>query len=177
MQTEIVTKAVIGKGKKSFNNKYEFLLSEESSGVLGCYILNHKINAFPENGNIRINGSFDTNIWYSYDNNTKTKVEVQRINYSELLNINLKEGTSLNDNSEIEVHAIKNPTVIDVTSSKNILKYETLKELAIEVLGNAKVKIQTIESSNEEYKDLLNEVSDNDIDNIVDNEVNTEYLG
>lgn len=166
MYEEIVTKAVIGKGKKSFNNKYEFDLSEESSGILGCFILNHKMNTFTEGNGIRVNGSFDTNIWYSYDNNTKTKVEVQRINYSELINVSLKDGCTLNENSEIEVSASKNPSVVEVSSSKNLLKYEVFKELSVLILGNAKVKIQTMNIDDE-----------NDIDNVLDNEINENYLG
>ena len=163
MYEEIVTKAIIGKGKQEYKNNYEFLLTDDVSHVLGCYIQNHKILATMENDKVRINGSFDTNIWYSFDNNTKTKVEVQRINYTELMDIHLKEDIEINESFEIEALSTKKPVVVNVNASKNLIKYEVEKELSIDILGNAKVKVQT-------YKN--DDVVDSEIGNI-----NTTYLG
>ncbi len=163
MYEEIVTKAIIGKGKQEYKNNYEFLLTDDVSSILGCYIQNHKILATIENSKVRINGSFDTNIWYSFDNNTKTKVEVQRINYTELMDIHLKEDIEINESFEIEALSTKKPVVVNVNTSKNLIKYEVEKELSIDILGNAKVKVQT-------YKN--DDVVDNEIGNI-----NTDYLG
>ncbi len=156
MYEEIVTKAIIGKGKKSFRNKYEFSLSEESNDILGIYIMNHKVNPVKENDKVRINGSFDTNIWYTFDNNTKTKVDTQRINYSELIDVELKENAIFNEKSEIEVEIIKKPTAMTVDNIKNILKYEIEKVLSIDIIGNTKVKVKTIEESESEEIDDIN---------------------
>lgn len=38
---EIVTKAVIGKGKKTFKNKYNMLIEDDVDTVLGCWVINH----------------------------------------------------------------------------------------------------------------------------------------
>lgn len=38
---EIVTKAVIGKGKKSFSNHYSLIPEEKPSTILGCWVINH----------------------------------------------------------------------------------------------------------------------------------------
>lgn len=38
---EIVTKAIVGKGKKTFRNNYEIALEDEVDTVLGCWIINH----------------------------------------------------------------------------------------------------------------------------------------
>ena len=71
---EIVTKAIIGKGKKEFKNTYEVECERKVDTVLGCWVINHQLVGIHENEYIKINGSFDVNIWYSYDNNTKTDV-------------------------------------------------------------------------------------------------------
>lgn len=38
---EIVTKAVVGKGKKYFNNTYTIEATNKPSTVLGCWVINH----------------------------------------------------------------------------------------------------------------------------------------
>ena len=78
---EIVTKTVIGKGKKNFNNKYSIDVNDNISNILGCWVINHKFNGNMENNDVLVNGSFDVNIWYSYDNDTKTNVINDTINY------------------------------------------------------------------------------------------------
>lgn len=40
---EIVTKAVVGKGKKSFTTDHTLELENEPSTILGCWIINHVI--------------------------------------------------------------------------------------------------------------------------------------
>ena len=38
---EIVTKAIIGKGKKYFKNNYSISATDKPSTVLGCWVINH----------------------------------------------------------------------------------------------------------------------------------------
>lgn len=40
---EIVTKAVVGKGKKYFKNNYTMTVEWAPSTVLGCWVINHLI--------------------------------------------------------------------------------------------------------------------------------------
>ena len=40
---EIVTKAVIGKGKKLFTNEYVVDVEKDVSTILGCWVINHLI--------------------------------------------------------------------------------------------------------------------------------------
>ncbi len=176
MFKEIVTKAVIGKGKKTFRNKYEAITTDKIDTVLGCWVINHTMSGTNDNGRVRINGSFDVNIWYSYDNNTKTSVEARKISYTEVVNVRLKENSTLTDTSEIMITCLKNPTVIDVSSKNNIINYEIEKELGIEIIGDAKVKIQIMEDNFEDYDVIEEDVSDEEINNIIDEQVNEDYL-
>ena len=80
---EIVTKAVIGKGKKKYTNSYNIEVANTPSTVLGCWIINHNFKAHEENDKIVITGSFDANVWYSYDDDTKTMVTTKTIPYTE----------------------------------------------------------------------------------------------
>ncbi len=38
---EIVTKAVVGKGKKYFKNNYSIEVQDKPTTVLGCWVINH----------------------------------------------------------------------------------------------------------------------------------------
>ena len=78
---EIVTKAVIGKTKKKSKEVYEVALEDNISNVLGCWIINHNFKGNNKTGKVSVTGSYDINIWYSYDNNTKTNVIARTFTY------------------------------------------------------------------------------------------------
>ena len=40
---EIVTKTVIGKGKKTFSNHYNLTPEQTPTTILGCWVINHLI--------------------------------------------------------------------------------------------------------------------------------------
>ena len=176
MYKEIVTKAVIGKGKKTFKNKYELVTLDKIDTVLGCWVINHTMSGISDNGSVKINGNFDVNIWYSYDNNTKTAVEARNVSYTENVTVHLLEAATLTNDSEIILTALKNPTVIDVSTKDNTIYYEIEKELGIEIIGDAKVKIQIMNETGEDFEPLDDELSDTEINALVDNEVKEEYL-
>lgn len=170
MYREIVTKAVIGKGKIS--NEGEVIVSTESiaSKVLGCWVINHSFNGVNNSGSVVVNGAFDVNVWYSYDNDTKTAVSTRRFNYSDKMNVPLKNDTVLDNNSEIIVRSLKQPTVTNVEIKNGSVELNIEKELGVEIVGNTKVKV-SVEEFDDDYEELL----DDDIDNEIDN-LNDDYL-
>ena len=89
---EIVTKAVIGKGKKYFKDNYNITTENVPTTILGCWVINHKFKGYKTNDRIGVSGSYDVNIWYSYDNDSKTTVVSKNISYNDLFNVKLKEN-------------------------------------------------------------------------------------
>ena len=169
---EIVTKTVIGKGKKTFKNDYELTTDTDVDTVLGCWVINHKIKGKKDDEYIKINGSYDINIWYSYDNNTKTNVVSKKMFYEERVRVKVRENGDLNDNSEIIIRSLKNPTCIDVSNEDKTIKYTISKELGIEIVGDAKIRIPV--SNSEDDYDLI--IDEDEINNEIDKSVNTNYL-
>lgn len=168
---EIVTKAVIGKGKKHFRNTYTLTTDDNVDTVLGCWVINHNIKGLNNNGMVQIKGSFDVNIWYSYENNTKTNVINRSISYEELVSVKLKEDKTLTDNSEIIIRSLKNPSCTDVNVSEGNIEYVIEKELGIEIIGDTKVRI-AIEDDMDDYDEIVDEeVLDSEIEKI-----NEDYL-
>lgn len=169
---EIVTKAVIGKGKKKYKDKYEITVEEKPTTILGCWIINHNFEGKEINNKIIINGSFDANIWYSYDNDTKTTVISKKISYQEEEKLIPKDDNIVN--KDIIIRSLKQPTCISAKDNENTIILEIEKELGIEIIGDTKVKISSVDD--EETWDNLdsNEESENTKDKI--DEINTDYL-
>ena len=97
---EIVTKTVLGKAKKTFINHYSLTPEEKPSTILGCWVINHKFDGVQENKKVRIKGTSDVNIWYAYDNDTKTLVSKQTINYDELLKVSKENASTARRSAE-----------------------------------------------------------------------------
>ena len=165
---EIVTKAVIGKGKKKYRNFYQVTVEHAPSTILGCWIINHNFSAKEMNGKINIQGSFDANIWYSYDNDTKTTVVTKNITYTEEEKMNV--GSVDIVNKDVIVRSLKQPTCISAKENGNVISIEIEKELGLEIIGDTKVRISSVEEEEETW-DLLDSEEDKEID-----KVNTDYI-
>lgn len=163
---EIVTKAIIGKGKKDFKDTYSVSLDTKASTVLGCWVINHNFKGYPSDGKIVIDGSFDVNIWYSYDNDTKTNVVNKKINYNDITVVKTKEIT---DETEVIVRSLKQPTVSKVEAKDNTIEFVIEKELGIEIIGEEKAKI-LVEEDEEPWEVI------GDVDEQIDKEVNEDYI-
>lgn len=164
---EIVTKAVIGKGKKKYRNSYQISVEEKPTTILGCWIINHNFSASEVDNKININGSFDVNVWYSYDNDTKTKVITENISYTEFEKMLVSNKDIVN--KDIIVRSLKQPTCISAKEDENNINLEIEKELGIEIIGDTKVKISLVEE--EETWDILDSEEEKQLE-----EINTNYL-
>ena len=155
---EIVTKAVISKGKKLFKTTHSVTVDNPST-VLGCWVINHNFSGSKNNNDIVINGSYDVNIWYSYDNDTKTNVVKETNNYNEI--VHMRDIDSV-DGEEIIVRSLKQPNCVKVDIDGNTINYEIEKELGIELVGDVKVKIE----ANDEEDPWDEIVEDTNIDSV-----------
>src|SRR5574344_1276943 len=166
---EIVTKAIIGKDKKTSKNEFVITPNELPDTILGCWVINNKFEGYSNNSDIMVNGSFDVNVWYSYDNDSKTTVSTENFNYTDTLKVHLKETVS--DGKEVIVRSLKQPTVTDVKIVDGKIKMTVEKELGVEVVGNTKIKVP-VEDEMDDYEDLTEEIKD---DTEI-NKVNDSYL-
>lgn len=166
---EIVTKTIIGKGKKEYSNKYSLKTEQVPNTVLGCWIINHRFSGTNEKNTVKINGSFDVNVWYSYDNDSKTSVTTKSFSYEDEMHLRVKDMESLSNNNEIIVRSLKQPTVQDVKINSNSeIDLTIQKELGVEIVGEGKVKIETLDDELP-WDEIIDE--DKNID-----EVNEEYI-
>ena len=167
---EIVTKAVIGKGKKVFKDEKSIEAPNNVDTVLGCWVINHNISGYKENEHIKIHGEYDVNIWYSYDNNTKTDVISDHIVYDEKVIVRVRDNT--NNSDEVIIRSLKNPSCIDIKNENNIINYTISKELGIEIVGDQIIRIP-ISNSEEEYDVIIDE---DEVNKEIDKSVNENYI-
>ena len=170
---EIVTKAVIGKGKKYFKDNYSIDVENTPTTILGCWVINHKFKGYKANEKIGVNGTYDVNIWYSYDNDSKTTVVNKNISYNDLFNVRLKENADLSNDTDIIVRTLKQPNCSGVNINNKKIVFDIEKELGVEVVGETKVKI-AIEEDEDPWEDVDDELSVKDIEEI--NNVNDDFI-
>lgn len=172
---EIVTKAIVGKGKKFFKNNYTVKVETTPSTVLGCWVINHNFKGYKSKEKIGVDGSFDVNIWYSYDNDSKTTVVNKKITYNDLFNLKIKDDSDLSSDTDIIVRALKTPTCSSVSIfDDGSINFDIEKELGIEIVGEKKIKISIEED--EEPWDIIEEDADEEVFDTIDKEVKEDYI-
>lgn len=170
---EIVTKAVIAKGKKTFTDDYVVSVNNKPSTILGCWVINHNFNGVKVNDEIRITGNYDVNIWYSYDNDTKTEVLKETREYTEVVRLRDREDDTSGE--EIIVRSLKQPSCIKVDIVDGNIKYIIEKELGIELVGNIKVKIEA-NSEEDPWEEILEEEKVDEEVNKIDEVVTDDFM-
>ena len=165
---EIVTKAVISKGKKLYTTNHSVTVNNPST-ILGCWVINHNFHGTKSQNKIEIDGSYDVNIWYSSENDSKTDVIKETNTYHEIINMRDREDTS---GEEVIVRSLKQPNCIKMDINGNNINYVIEKELGVELVGDVKVKVET----NEEEDPWDEIVEDNHIEETIDNEVKEDYI-
>ena len=169
---EIVTKAVVGKGKKTFTTTKTVTPKEIPNTILGCWVINHTYNGKRVDNTVIIDGSYDINIWYSTGNDTQTEVIKDTNTYKEEV-ISPKVNENI-DNEEVIIRSLKQPTWTRCDIVNGIIEYTIEKELGIEIVGDVKVKISYDEE--EEPWQTIEENKEKIINNEIDRQVDENYL-
>ncbi len=171
---EIVTKAVLGKGRKVFTTKHTLTTSNKPTTVLGCWVINHNFSGVKNKDKIQIEGSYDVNIWYSYDNDSKTEVVKQTNNYLETVNVRKKETGEVT-NEDVIIRSLSQPSCTKVDIIDGVIHYTIEKELGIELIGDTKVRI-SIDEDEDEWDDILDEDEIEEAGREIEEEVKEETL-
>lgn len=170
---EIVTKAVIAKGKKLFTTTDSVKVSNQPSTILGCWVINHNFNGVKNGDEIRINGSYDINIWYSYDNDTKTEVVRQTNQYNEIVHMRPHEEEAVSE--DIIVRSLKQPSCVKVDIEGDSIRYTIEKELGIELVGDIKVKIEANQEE-DPWDEIVEETNTEEVLEDIDKEVKEDFI-
>ncbi|GAA0611907.1 outer spore coat protein CotE [Virgibacillus siamensis] len=139
---EIITKAVCGKGRKFTEAEHAVSPSHRPSSILGCWVINHLYNAKKKSEDtVEVNGSYDINIWYSYNDNTKTEVVTERVTYCDYIPLSVKDDHCFSDDYDVIAKVIQQPNCLEceIDSHGNKVEVEIEREFVVEIIGETKV--------------------------------------
>ncbi len=177
---EIITKAVCGKGRKFSEATHTISPSHKPSSILGCWIINHKYSAERKGDNVEVQGSYDINVWFSYNKNTKTDVATQTVTYSDLIGLSMRDENVLSDEMDVIARAVQQPNTLEATISTNgaNVDVQVEREFIVECIGETKVAVAVNPDGlledlfDEEYED---EVSDDEYERLDPNFLHGEF--
>src|SRR5690625_4721785 len=117
---EIITRAVCGKGREFTKETHHIRSSHKPSSILGCWIINHLYNAEKcSKDSVEVKGSYDINIWYSYNDNTKTEVVTETVTYCDEIKLKSIDDNCLNDDYDVVAKVIQQPNCLECKIQKD----------------------------------------------------------
>lgn len=159
---EIVTKAIVAKGKKLMHIIHDLKTDDNPYSILGCWIINHEFEASLKENIVYIDGIFEVNIWYSKDNNSKTDVLREKIKYKKDIKVKRIVNDLIKPDDDIIARIIKHPTVINAKIDDEGINLEIDMEVLAEVIGETKMQVTVFNQviNDEDIEDLDIEVND-----------------
>lgn len=142
--TEIITKAVVGKSKVDGSEKFAFIPCVKADTILGCWVINHQLSSKLdlENKKIILDESFSVNIWYAYDDNSKTTVLERKIELQEELDFYLNENI-INNKLDTIINCYRKPSITNSRILDNgKLQVCISKGIEVKVIGEVIIKIE-----------------------------------
>lgn len=180
---EIITKAVCGRGRKFTKESYSVQPSQRPSSILGCWVINHLYHAKKKSENsVEVKGSFEINIWYSFNDNTKTEVVTERVSYSDIVPLSIKDENTIDDDFDVIAKVLQQPNCleckIDKKSKKIIVEIE--REFAVQTIGETRLRVKV--DPNWDYRDddyddeeaWGHRVTDDELENIKSDFINKD---
>lgn len=140
---QIVTKAVIAKGKKRTESSEVLRPPNTPTSILGCWVINHQYSAKKVGKYVEVSGKFDVNVWYAYHNHSKTAVYTETIPYKDRIKLHYRDEEIVSDSNEVHVKVLQQPNCIEaiITQKGDSFNIVIEREFLVEVIGETKVVV------------------------------------
>ncbi len=162
---EIVTKAVVAKGRKTIRLKDVVSPENDTFSILGCWVINHEFSADLNDKTVCINGCLEVNIWYAYDDNSRTEIARKVIEYTE----NIKTRQIVKDvqgDQDVIARVTQQPSCTNASIVDDGIEVEIVLEIVVETIGETKILVTAFTNvdSMDADDDFENEINENFID-------------
>jgi len=180
---EIITKAVCGKGRKFTQVTHTVNPPHNPTNILGAWIINHQYEAVKSGDGIEVLGTYDINIWYSFDKNSKTEVAKETVSYVEVVPLSYLDPKYRKNTEEVSATATQEPNCLEASvASDGRVHVRVEREYQVEMVAETKVCIVVctggcddfgdkdydfgvdMDGHAEDYEDLDPELLDDDVD-------------
>jgi spore coat protein E len=140
---EIITKAVCGKGRKFSTITHTVTPPQHPTSILGAWIINHQYEAVRSGDGIEVVGSYDINIWFSYNKNSQTDVAKETVSYVELVPLSYVDPRHRASTEEVTAEATQEPNCVEATIGGNgsSVQIRVEREFAVEMVAETKVHV------------------------------------
>ena len=165
---EIVTRAVLAKGKKIFRIHENENPGNEAYSVLGCWVINHEFEATLSGKKVDLDGNFEINIWYAYDNNSKTDIARAFTKYNGTIKVREIICDSISDHCDVVARILQQPTCTNARITENGIEIEVVFEVCVEVIGETKMMVTVFQCNDTCCCDT--------IDDDFENEINEDFI-
>lgn len=154
---QIVTKAVVAKGKKRSESCETLQPPNNPSSILGCWVINHTHQAKKHGKVVEVTGKYEVNVWYAHHDHSKTSVFSETVPYRERIKLHYRDGESQGF-EDVQVRVLQQPNCTEaiITPDGEQFKITVERELLAEVVGETTVCITVHPHDFEEewaYKD------------------------
>lgn len=138
---EIITKAICGKGRKFNQVTHNVTPPHAPTSILGAWVINHEYEAVKSSNGVEVVGTYDINIWYSYDRNTKTDVAKETVSYVELVPFSYVDPKHRASTVEVAAESTQEPNCIEanVSSAGSSVIIRVEREFQVEMIAETKV--------------------------------------
>jgi spore coat protein E len=137
---EIITKAVCGKGRRFSQLSHTVAPPHAPTSILGAWIINNQYEAVRSEDGVEVIGTYDINIWYSYDRNTKTDVAKETVSYVEEVPLSYYDKKHKASTAEVYAIASQEPNCVEASVSSDggvLIRVE--REFQVEMTAETKV--------------------------------------
>lgn len=114
---EIVVKAVCGKGHRFSQVTHTISPPHAPTSILGAWIINNQYEAVKSPDGVEVVGNYDINVWYSYDNNTKTDVAKETVSYVDSVALSYLDKNYRPSTAEVSATATQEPNCVEASVS------------------------------------------------------------
>ncbi len=162
---EIITKAVIAKGRKFTQSTHTVSAPHCPTSILGCWIINHRYEAHKTDHCVEIHGNYDVNVWYSYSDNTKTEVVTETVSYKDVIHLKYREDELVSDEQEVIARVLQQPNCLEcaIIEGEDKIVVQVEREFIVELIGETKVCIEIFPHACGDDEDCVDE---NELENL-----------
>jgi spore coat protein E len=168
---EIITKAVCGKGRKFSQVSHTVTPPFSPTSILGAWIINNQYEAVQSGDGVEVVGTYDINIWYSHDRNTKTEVAKETVSYVEVVPLTYLDKKHKPASAEVSAAATQEPNCVEasISSSGDSVIIRVEREFQVELIAETKVFVLVTDHGSDDFDDKhvdFDHSSDNDFEDL-----------
>ena len=145
MLKEILTRAVLAKGKIEGVNEEIIQLENTPSKLVGCWVINNNCLSVEEDQKVYLEGSYDIHVWYAINEDSDSVLEKKTIKYKE--EFLLDEKIELND-CDYKLYCNEYPRCVELKLDNGKAHVNISKNFSLDIIGESKFVVDVNEGIN-----------------------------